>query len=93
MQRWFTPSDAAIDEEFCGFAYLGGWMTDDVSDESTLLRCRHVLEERNLADQLLATVDLLQSDKGSMLRSGRATLTSAPSSTKNVIGERDPEMK
>jgi len=101
MQQWFTLSDPAMEEAlhdmplFRDFSGLGGW-DDRLPDESTILRFRHVLEKHNLAERILATVNLLLGAKGLMLRSGTvvdATLISAPSSTKNASGERDPEMK
>ncbi|SPD61778.1 transposase (fragment) (plasmid) [Cupriavidus taiwanensis] len=64
-------------------------------DESTILRFRHLLEKHKLAAQILALVNDILRDKGLMLRAGTvvdATLISAPSSTKNGSGERDPEM-
>ena len=100
MQQWFTLSDPAMEEAlhdvplFRDFAGLGGW-DDRLPDESTILRFRHVLEKHKLAERILATVNLLMGAKGLMLRSGTvvdATLISAPSSTKNASGERDPEM-
>ena len=100
MQQWFTLSDPAMEEAlhdmplFRDFAGLGGW-DDRLPDESTILRFRHVLEKNKLAERILATVNLLLDAKGLMLRSGTvvdATLISAPSSTKNASGERDPEM-
>jgi transposase, IS5 family len=100
MQQWFTLSDPAMEEAlhdmplFRDFAGLGGW-NDRLPDESTILRFRHVLEQHKLAERILATVNLLLGAKGLMLRSGTvvdATLISAPSSTKNASGERDPQM-
>ena len=100
MQQWFTLSDPAMEEAlhdmplFRDFAGLGGW-DDRLPDESTILRFRHALEKNKLAERILATVNLLLGAKGLMLRSGTvvdATLISAPSSTKNASGERDPEM-
>ena len=100
MQQWFTLSDPAMEEAlhdvplFRDFAGLGGW-DDRLPDESTILRFRHVLEKHKLSERILATVNLLLGAKGLMLRSGTvvdATLISAPSSTKNASGERDPEM-
>ncbi len=100
MQQWFTLSDPAMGEAlhdvplFRDFAGLGGW-DDRLPDESTILRLRHVLEKHKLAERILATVNLLLGAKGLMLRSGTvvdATLISAPSSTKNASGERDPQM-
>jgi IS5 family transposase len=100
MQHWFTLGDPAMEEAlhdvplFRDFAGLGGW-DDRLPDESSTLRLRHVLAKHKLAERILATVNLLSGAKGLMLRSGTvvdATLISAPSSTKNASGERDPEM-
>ena len=65
-------------------------------DETTILRFRHLLERHDLAKDMLRLVNDLLGAKGLMLRTGTAvdaTLISAPSSTKNEQGERDPEMK
>jgi IS5 family transposase len=62
-------------------------------DESTVLRFRHLSK---LAAQILAAVNAVLSSKGLLLKAGTivdATLISAPSSTKNASGERDPEMR
>jgi IS5 family transposase len=100
MQQWFTLSDPAMEEAlhdialFREFAGLG-W-DSRIPDESTILRFRHLLEKHKLAEQMLATINELLRDKGLMLKAGTvvdATLISAPSSTKNKSGERDPEMK
>jgi len=99
MQQWFTLSDPAMEEAlhdvplFREFAGLG-WDTR-LPDESTILRFRHLLERHKLAEQILATVNDVLRGKGLMLKAGTvvdATLISAPSSTKNSRGERDPEM-
>ena len=99
MQQWFTLSDPGMEEAlhdvplFREFAGLG-WDTR-LPDESTILRFRHLLEKHKLAGQILATVNELLTHKGLMLKAGTvvdATLISAPSSTKNQSGERDPEM-
>jgi IS5 family transposase len=99
MQQWFTLSDPAMEEAlhdtplFREFAGLG-WDTR-LPDESTILRFRHLLEKHKLAEQILAVVNDLLRDKGLLLKAGTvvdATLISAPSSTKNASGERDPEM-
>ncbi|WHZ11508.1 MAG: Mobile element protein [Burkholderiaceae bacterium] len=99
MQQWFTLSDPAMEEAlhdtplFREFAGLG-W-DSRLPDESTILRFRHLLEKHKLADQILAVVNDLLRDKGLLLKAGTvvdATLISAPSSTKNASGKRDPEM-
>ena len=100
LQQWFGLSDPAMEEAlhdvslYCEFARLDpGAMR--LPDESTILRFRHLLEERNLSVQLLATINATLAAKGLMLKTGTvvdATLIAAPSSTKNSTGERDPEM-
>ncbi len=99
MQQWFTLSDPAMEETlhdvplFREFAGLG-W-DSRLPDESTILRFRHLLEKHKLAEQILALVNDLLIAKGLMLKAGTvvdATLISAPSSTKNAEGKRDPEM-
>ncbi|WP_080429275.1 IS5 family transposase [Burkholderia ubonensis] len=100
LQQWFGLSDPAMEEAlhdvplYREFAGLDNW-TVRLPDESTILRFRHLLEKRNLAAQILALVNEILRDKGLMLRAGTvvdATLISAPSSTKNASGERNPEM-
>ena len=100
MQQWFTLSDPAMEEAlhdialFREFAGLS-WDTP-LPDETTILRFRRLLEEHKLAPQILVVVNDLLQGKGLMLRAGTvvdATLISAPSSTKNASGERDPQMK
>ena len=63
--------------------------------QSTILRFRHRLEKNKLAEQILATVNDLLTQRGLLLRAGTvvdATLIPAPSSTKNNDKARDPEM-
>ncbi|MFM0308819.1 IS5 family transposase [Paraburkholderia sp. RL17-383-BIF-A] len=100
MQRWFGLSDPAMEEArydvpvYREFAGLDEGMTR-LPDESTILRFRHLLETHGLAAQMLTLVNEILSEKGLMLKTGSAvdaTLISAPSSTKNGSGTRDPEM-
>jgi hypothetical protein len=77
------------------FAQIGAGLVR-LPDETTILRFRHLLERHDLAADMLRVVNDILQAKGLMLRSGTAvdaTLISAPSSTKNADGERDPEMK
>ena len=101
LQQWFGLSDPAMEEAlhdvplYCEFAKLEG-TTRGLPDETTILRFRHLLERCDLAADMLRLVNDLLGAKGLLLRSGTAvdaTLISAPSSTKNDSGERDPEMK
>ncbi len=100
LQQWFSLSDPAMEEAlhdvplFREFARLDGAL-DRLPDESTILRFRHLLEKHDLAPDMLRVVNDLLSYKGLLLKAGTvvdATLISAPSSTKNASGERDPEM-
>ena len=101
LQQWFGLSDPAMEEAlhdvplYREFAKLGDARAR-LPDETTILRFRHLLERHNLAPDMLRLVNDLLLAKGLMLRTGTAvdaTLISAPSSTKNADGERDPEMK
>ena len=100
MQQWFGLSDPAMEEALFDvplYREFAGLDNGNVRlpDESTILRFRHLLEAHKLAGPMLATVNDVLRDKGLMLRIGTvvdATLISAPSSTKNDSGQRDPEM-
>ncbi len=100
MQQWFTLSDPAMEEAlydtplYCEFAQLGLEISR-LSDQSTILRFRHLLEANDLAVQIMATVNAMLTGKGLLIKAGTAvdaTLIAAPSSTKNASGTRDPEM-
>lgn len=98
LQQWFGLSEPAMEEAlhdvplYRAFARLNG-VTARLLAETTILRFRHLLEHHNLAVEMLRLVnDILQAE-GLMMRAGTvvdAALISAPSSTKNAGGERDP---
>jgi IS5 family transposase len=99
MQQWFTLSDPGMEEAFFDtplyreFAQLEEF--GRLPDESTILRFRHRLEKHKLAEQILATVNELLTQRGLLLKAGTAvdaTLIAAPTSTKNKDRARDPEM-
>ena len=101
LQHWFGLSDPAMEEAlhdvplYLEFAGLSSGASR-IPDESTILRFRHLLEKHNLAVDMLRVVNDILEAKGLLMRTGTAvdaTLISAPSSTKNDSGERDPEMK
>ncbi len=82
--------DTPLYREFTQFTTFGR-----LPDESTILRFRHRLEKRKLADQILATVNELLEQLGLLLKAGTAvdaTLIAVPSSTKNKDKARDPEV-
>lgn len=99
LQQWFGLSDLAMEEAlfettlYREFARLSS--VERIPDRVSILRFRHMLEEHQLARQILAVVNATLVNKGLMLKQGTvvdATLIAAPSSTKNRDGERDPEM-
>ena len=68
---------------------------EHMPDEPTILRFRHGLEEHKLAEQILAPVNELLSQRGLPLKTGTvvdATLIAAPTSTKNKDMARGPDM-
>ena len=70
-------------------------MRESVSDATTLLKFRHLLEELQIGAALFAKIGELLQANGMKLSGGTivdATLIAAPPSTKNAAGERDPEM-
>lgn len=99
MQNWFGLSDPAMEEALYeitpmrAFARLSA--TKPIPDETTILNFRHLLEENDLAPEILRRVNAHLTRKGLMLKRGSivdATIIAAPSSTKNETGKRDPEM-
>jgi len=100
LQQWFGLTDPAMEEALHDVPLYREFIGIDVGsqrlpDETTILRFRHLLEAHHLAPAMLALINELLQSRGLMLKAGTAvdaTLISAPSSTKNQKGERDPEM-
>jgi transposase, IS5 family len=72
MQQWFTLSDPAMEEALHDMPLFREFARLDYSirlpDERTILRFRHLLEQHQLADQMLATINELLSSKGLLLQ-------------------------
>ena len=99
MQNWFALSDPSMEEALYEIASLrtfaGLKLSEPIPDETTILNFRHLLEEYDLAADILKQVNAHLTRKGLLLKRGSivdATIIAAPSSTKNADGERDPEM-
>ncbi|EBV3304297.1 IS5 family transposase [Salmonella enterica subsp. enterica serovar Enteritidis] len=98
MQNWFGYSDPAMEEalyETTILRHFSGLNLQRIPDETTILNFRRLLEKNQLAGGILAVINGYLGDRGLSLRQGTivdATLISAPSSTKNKDGKRDPEM-
>ena len=101
LQQWFDLSDPQAEDSIYDIESMRRFAgvelgEDDVPDESTILRFRHLLEEHGLTQAIFAEVGCLLEEKRLILKSGTivdATIISAPSSTKNRDGKRDPEME
>jgi hypothetical protein len=100
VQGRLSQSDLAMEEALFETAlyleFVDLSCVQHIPDRVSILRLRHLLEEHQLAKQILATINAMFTDKGLMMREGRvvdATLIAAPSSTKNKGSERDPEMR
>ena len=99
MQNWFALSDPAMEEALYEIASLRSFarlsLNEAIPDETTILNFRHLLEESDLAEDILKLVNAHLARKGLLLKRGSivdATIIAAPSSTKNADGQRDPEM-
>jgi IS5 family transposase len=99
MQNWFALSDPAMEEALYEIASLRNFaglkLSEPIPDETTILNFRHMLEEYDLAEDILKQINALLARKGLLLKRGSivdATIIAAPSSTKNAEGRRDPEM-
>ena len=100
LQQWFNLSDPAVEEALYDSPTLRQFAGIDLGaepapDETTVCKFRHLLEEHNLGEAILGTVNLHLQAKGVRITTGTivdATLIHAPSSTKNRDQSRDPEM-
>lgn len=100
MQNWFNLSDPQAEDALYDIESMRRFVgielaEDDIPDESTILRFRHLLEEHRLTERIFAEIRTLLEEKRLLLKSGTivdATIIAAPPSTKNAAGKRDPEM-
>lgn len=101
LQQWFNLSDPQAEEMVYDSEAMRRFAqielgADDVPDESTILRFRHLLEAHRLTAAMFETINGLLTEKRLLLRAGTivdATIIAAPSSTKNASKTRDPAMK
>jgi IS5 family transposase len=101
VQQWFDLSDPAAEDAVYDSESIRRFVgidlgDDDVPDESTILRFRHLLEKHALTQAIFNEVRDLLEEKKLLVRAGTivdATIIAAPSSTKNREGKRDPAMR
>ncbi len=100
LQLWFNLSDPAVEEALYDSVAMRGFVGIDLGmegapDETTICKFRHRLERHKLGKTLLKAVNEYLRTNGIKIANGTivdATIISAPSSTKNKAGKRDPEM-
>ena len=99
MQLLYNLSDPAMEDALYEIEsmrrFAGLRLSDNLPDETTILNFRHFIEQHKFGRRLFDTIQLHLGSQGLKLKEGSivdATIISAPSSTKNQNGERDPEM-
>jgi len=99
MQQWYGLSDPGMEDslyDITSMRLFAGLSLDNIPDESTILRFRHLLERKQLTEKLFRKTEKYLSSRNLIVSEGTivdATIISAPSSTKNKDRQRDPEMK
>ena len=100
MQNWFNLSDIGVEDAIYdsyamrSFMHLD-FLTEQVPDATTLLHFRHLIEENKIGEKIFNDVKTRLDKAGLIMHGGSivdATIISAPSSTTNKAGKRDPEM-
>jgi len=100
LQGWFTLSDEGVEEaiydSYAMRKFMGvDFISEQVPDATTLLHFRHLMEENKLAEVFFKAIKEALERNGHIMHGGTiidATIIEAPSSTKNMSKERDPEM-
>lgn len=98
LQLFYNLSDPAMEDalyEIESMRRFAGLKLDQLPDETTILNFRRLLERHGLGKTLFNEINTHLAEHKLILREGTivdATIISAPSSTKNQTGERDPEM-
>ena len=95
MQQWCSLSYPAMEDALIEVPTLRSFaeidlISDKIPDETTILSFRHLLEKNKLGKEIFDVVKAHLKQRGMAMK--QCTLISAPSSTKNKTGERDPEM-
>ncbi len=100
VQHWFNLADAACEDALLDSTALRRFVGVDlgrerVPDATTLLKFRRLLDKHKLGEALFAKVGEVLQAHGLKVGNGTivdATISGAPSSTKNADKQRDPEM-
>ena len=100
VQQWYSLADEALEDALYDSQALRDFVGIDLSRESvpdatTLLKFRRLLQDNDLTRALLDEINAHLTYQGLLMRAGTivdATIIAAPSSTKNEVKTRDPDM-
>jgi IS5 family transposase len=101
LQNWFHLSDEGVEDaiydSYAMRRFMGiNFEEEQVPDATTLLKFRHLLEDHKIGELFFDHILGALEQNGLIMKGGSivdATIINGPSSTKNMRGERDPEMK
>jgi IS5 family transposase len=99
MQLFYNLSDPGMEDALYEIEsmrrFAGLSLSGHIPDETTILNFRHLLEREDLGKSIFEIINQHLGKSGCILKEGTivdATIISAPTSTKNKSGKRDPEM-
>jgi len=99
LQLFYNLSDPGLEDALYEIEsmrrFAGLRLSERLPDETTILNFRHLLESHGLGKTLFEEINGHLKEQNLIFREGTivdATIISAPSSTKNQSGERDPQM-
>jgi len=99
MQLIYNLSDPAMEDSLYEIEsmrrFAGLRLSEKIPDETTILNFRHFIERHKFGKRLFESVLEYLDEQGLKLQEGSivdASIISAPTSTKNKSGTRDPEM-
>lgn len=99
MQLFYNLSDPGMEDALYEIEsmrrFAGLRLSEALPDETTILNFRRFLERHKFGRKLFEEINRHLGEHGLMMREGSivdASIISAPSSTKNQEGKRDPEM-
>jgi len=99
LQQWYSLSDALMEDALYETASMRHFsklsLDQSIPDHTTIMNFRHLLERHCLGRQIFETINQWLEESGVLVKEGSsidATIIEAPSSTKNKLNQRDPEM-
>lgn len=90
LQVWFNLSDEGVEDAiYDSYAFRKfmriDFMNEQVPDATTLLKFRHLIEEKHLGEEFFKAINRVMEATGHIMHGGTiidATIINAPSSTK-----------